>query len=52
MKREMNDVTSRRQEKSVVRRIITSKLFLIALFSILIYTLAGFFLLPYILKRQ
>ena len=52
MKREMNDVTSRRQEKSVVRRIITSKLFLIALLSILIYTLAGFFLLPYILKSQ
>jgi len=52
MEREINDTTSRRQEKSVVRRILTSKLFLIALFSILIYTLTGFFLLPYILKSQ
>jgi len=52
MEREMNDATSRRQRESVVRRIVTSKLFLIAVFSILIYTLAGFFLLPYILKSQ
>ncbi len=35
-----------------MRRFITSKPFLIAVCSILIYTLAGFFLLPYILKRQ
>ena len=52
MEQEMNDASSRRQEKSVVRRIVTGKLFLIAVFSILIYTLAGFFLLPYILKSQ
>jgi hypothetical protein len=48
----MNDIASLRQEKSAVHRIFTSKLFLIAVFSILIYTLVGFFLLPYILKSQ
>jgi uncharacterized protein involved in outer membrane biogenesis len=52
MEQKMNDATSQEGEKSVVRRIVTSKLFLIAVFSILIYTLAGFFLLPYILKSQ
>ena len=52
MEQEMNDTTSPGREKSLVRRIVTSKLFLIAVFSILIYTLAGFFLLPYILKSQ
>ena len=40
------------KKRSLIRRILTSKLFLIAVFSILIYTLAGFFLLPYILKSQ
>ena len=52
MEQEKNDATSLRQEKSVVRRIVTSKLFLIAVSSIVIYTLAGFFLLPYILESQ
>ena len=52
MKREMNNKTSPQRAKSVVRSIATSKLFLIAASSILIYTLVGFFLLPYLLQSQ
>ena len=52
MKKEMTDTASQKEKKPVIHRIITNKLFLIAVFSILIYTLAGFFLLPYILKNQ
>ena len=40
------------KKKSIIRAIFTGKLFLIAVFTILIYTLSGFFLLPYILKSQ
>jgi uncharacterized protein involved in outer membrane biogenesis len=52
MKEDTIDTASRNKKKSIASRIFTSKLFLIAVFSILIYTLAGFFLLPYILKGQ
>ena len=52
MKKAVAAKASPQKNKSVIRRIFTSKLFLIAVFSILIYTLAGFFLLPYILKSQ
>ena len=52
MKKDIPDTASQQKKGSVVHRILTSKLFLIAVFSILIYTLAGFFLVPYILKRQ
>jgi uncharacterized protein DUF748 len=41
-----------KKKNSVIRRLFTSKLSLIAAFSILIYTLVGFFLLPYLLKSQ
>ena len=52
MKKDMTAETSRQEKKPFIRRILTSKLFLIVVCSVLVYTLAGFFLLPYILKSQ
>jgi hypothetical protein len=52
MKKETAPTTSPKESTSVIGRIFTSKLFLIAVCSVLVYTLAGFFLLPYILKSQ
>ena len=52
MKKDMTTETSRQEKKPFIRRILTSKLFLIAVCCVLVYTLAGFFLLPYILKSQ
>ena len=52
MKKDMTAETSRQEKKPFIRRMLTSKLFLIAVCSVLVYTLAGFFLLPYILKSQ
>ncbi|MCU0593840.1 MAG: DUF748 domain-containing protein [Desulfobacterota bacterium] len=38
--------------KEILRRIILSKVFLIAVGALLLYTLAGFFLVPYVIKQQ
>jgi len=52
MKDEVHNADLPEQKKAVIRRIATSKLFLISVAVVLIYTLSGFFLLPYVLKRQ
>ncbi len=49
---EVQNAHARKKKKNLVVRIFTGRLFLISLAVLLIYTLMGFFLLPYVLKRQ
>ncbi len=43
---------SLKKNNSLFRRIIYSKLFLTALAALILYTLCGFFLAPFLIKKQ